>query len=63
MLEGYEVRRVHKGKDFEAIKRDFFTDEIIDRKFVDDKTGISQLSEAQKRSKTRSKKYKVWRFW
>ena len=63
MIEGYEVRKVHKGKDFVAVKRDFFTGEIIDRKFVEVKAGNSQLSEAQRRSKARSKKYEIWRFW
>ena len=63
MLQGYEVRKVHKGKDFEAIKRDFFTGKIIDRKNVEVKAGpYARLSKAQKRSKARSKKYEVWRF-
>ena len=62
MLQGYEVRKVHKGKDFEAIKVDPFTGEIIDEKFIEVKTGNSPLSKTQKRSKARSKKYEVWRF-
>jgi len=62
MLQGYEVRKVHKGKDFVAVKRDFFTGKIIDRKYIEVKTGNSKLSKSQKRSKARSKNYEVWRF-
>jgi len=62
MMQGYKVRKVHKGKDFEAIKVDPFTGKIVDRKFVEVKAGNSRLSEAQKRSKRRSKKYEVWRY-
>ena len=62
-MQGYRVRKVHKGKDFIAEMVNPFTGEVIERKYVEVKTGpFARLSEAQKRSKARSKNYEVWWF-
>lgn len=62
-LQGYDVKRTGKGSDFCARKRDLFTGKIIDKKFIEVKSGKAKLSELQKKTKRKKgkKNYKVVR--
>lgn len=61
---GYIVeKKIHKGGDFVAIKRDLITGKVIDRKIVEVKAGGSRLSPAQEKLKRRMKRrYMVLRY-
>ena len=62
-LQGYEVKKIHKGGDFVVQKRDPFGRKRGKPETYEIKTGDSQLSEAQKRKKRRlGKRYKVVRY-
>ena len=58
-LRGYDVERTGKGSDFRARRRDMFTGKV-ESKRVEVKTGKSQLSKLQKKTKKKGK-YEVYR--
>jgi hypothetical protein len=63
-VQGHDVRKIHKGGDFEVQKRDVFGRKIGKPTIHEVKTGDSQLSEAQRRKKARlgNRRYKVERY-
>ncbi len=63
-MQGHDVRKIHKGGDFEVQKRDTFGRKIGKPTIHEVKTGDSQLSEAQRRKKSRlgNRRYKVERY-
>ncbi len=63
-LQGHEVKKIHKGGDFVVQKRSVFGRNIGKPTVHEVKTGNSQLSEAQRRKKTRlgNRRYKVERY-
>jgi hypothetical protein len=52
-LHGNEVKKTHRGRDFEVQRRDLFGRKIGKPVSYEVKTGDSQLSEAQRRRKAR----------
>ncbi len=63
-LQGHDVKKVHKGRDFVEQKKDFLTGKNIGKPFsVEVKTKKAKLSDAQKKRKKKEKRsYKVARF-
>lgn len=61
-LQGHDVKKIHKGGDFVVQKRDFLGREIGRPTTYEVKTGDSPLTDAQKRKKRTSRKYKVVRY-
>ena len=60
---GYDVRKTHKGRDFEVQRRDVFGRKIGKPISVEVKSGGSQLTEAQRRRRARlGRRYKVVRY-
>ena len=59
-LQGYEMERTGRGHDFRARKRDIFSGKVIESKVVEVKTGKSQLSKLQRKTKSKGN-YKVER--
>ncbi|MEM3982683.1 MAG: hypothetical protein QXJ21_07520 [Thermofilum sp.] len=59
---GYEVRRTRRGSDFRAIYRNVWGD-VVEDKYVEVKSGDSQLSPLQRRMRKRLKRrYVVERY-
>jgi len=67
ILRGYEVKRTGKGHDFRVRKRDLFTGKVVESKVVEVKSGKSNLSKLQQKTKKKKSNYKVERvepfFW
>ena len=67
MMMGYEVERTGRGHDFYVKKRDILTGKVIDRKFIEVKSGEAKLSKLQQKIKRKKNNYKVERinflFW
>ena len=62
-IQGHEVRKTHKGRDFEVQKRDLFGRKIGKPISYEVKTGGSELSEAQRRRKARlGRRYRMVRY-
>lgn len=63
-LQGHDVKRIHKGGDFVVQKRGIFGRKTGKPTTYEIKTGNAQLSDAQKKKKSRSPKerYKVIRY-
>jgi hypothetical protein len=62
-IQGHEVRKTHKGRDFQVQKRDLFGRKIGKPISYEVKTGGSELTEAQRRRKARlGRRYKVVRY-
>jgi len=66
-LRGYEVERTGKGHDFRVRKRNLFTGRVVESKVVEVKSGKSNLSKLQQKTKKKKSNYKVERvepfFW
>lgn len=66
-LQGYEVERSPRGKDFVARKRNLFTGKVIQTKHIEVKTGKAKLSKLQQKTKKNKKNYQVMKesggFW
>lgn len=60
-LEGCEVYRTGHGSDFQAIKRDPFTGEVVEDKLVEVKSGDADLSPLQEETRRREDNYEVRR--
>ena len=59
-LQGYRMERTGRGHDFKATRQDILTGRK-ESKYVEVKTGNSQLSRLQSKTKSRGVKYKVER--
>lgn len=60
-LGGYEVERTGKGSDFRVRRRDLLTGRVVESKLIEVKTGEAKLSELQRKTKKKKRKYKVER--
>lgn len=62
-LQGHDVKKVHKGRDFVEQKKDFWGRKKGNPFSVEVKTGNAKLSDAQKKRKKKEKgSYKVVRY-
>lgn len=56
-MRGYDVKKIHKGADFVAQKRDLLTGNKVGKPvYIESKSGNSRLSKAQKRMKKKMEK-------
>lgn len=62
-IQGHDVRKTHKGRDFEVQRRDLFGRKRGKPISYEIKTGGSQLTESQRRKKRRlGRRYRVVRY-
>jgi hypothetical protein len=61
VINGREVERSPKGKDFIVRKKDIMTGKVTRTEHVEVKTGNAKLSELQKKTKKKKSNYRVVR--
>ena len=60
-LNGYEVERTGRGSDFRVKRRDLLTGRVVESKLVEVKTGKAKLSKLQRKTKKKTRNYRVER--
>lgn len=60
-MQGWEVQRSPRGKDFVARKRDLLSGKIIQTKHIEVKSGKAKLSRLQRKTKSKKSNYQVIR--